>query len=106
MSDSDSLKALTAAMHEFVASKGWYQPDSPHPQTSKNLAISLALEAGEVLELYQWGEAAEREALAGELADVLLYLMQIADLNGIDLGAAVLAKLRVNADRAWDDGAG
>ena len=49
--DKDSLTALTAAMHAFVESKGWYTPDSKRPQTPRNLAISLSLEANEVLEL-------------------------------------------------------
>lgn len=96
------LHDLEAAMEAFVTRKGWYAPDSPHPQTAKNLAISLALEAGEVLQLYQWSEAADTAALAEELADVLLYLMQIARLNGIDLGQAVVDKLRVNDAREWD----
>ena len=96
------LKTLTSAMHDFVRSKGWYEPDSPHPQTSKNLAISLVLEATEVLEHYQWSEAAPDKAeLAGELADVLLYLLQIAILNDIDLTEAVLTKLKINQDREW-----
>jgi NTP pyrophosphatase (non-canonical NTP hydrolase) len=96
------LKTLTAAMHTFVEGKDWYAPDSPHPQTSKNLAISLVLEATEVLEHYQWSEAAPDKAdLAGELADVLLYLLQIASLNDIDLTEAVLTKLKINQDRQW-----
>ncbi|XWX02672.1 nucleotide pyrophosphohydrolase [Aggregatilineales bacterium SYSU G02658] len=98
---SDSLRELTAAMHAFVESKGWYADDSPKPQTPKNLAISLVLEASEVLEHFQWGEAADREALAGELADVMLYLLQIASLSGVDLGAAVEAKLAHNQRRTW-----
>jgi NTP pyrophosphatase (non-canonical NTP hydrolase) len=99
---TDNLKALTAAMHAFVESKGWYREESPHPQTSKNLAISLVLEASEVLHLYQWSERADREALSGELADVLLYLLQIASLNDIDLGQAVTDKLKINEGRAWE----
>lgn len=100
--NSDSLKSLTLAMHAFVESKGWYRDDSPHPQTSKNLALSLVLEASEVLHLYQWGERADRAALSGELADVLLYLLQIASLNDIDLGQAVIDKLKLNAGRTWE----
>jgi NTP pyrophosphatase (non-canonical NTP hydrolase) len=99
----DDLKTLTAAMHAFVESKGWYRPDSLHPQTSKNLAISLVLEASEVVHMYQWRDEANQAALAGELADVLLYLLQIASLNGIDLGQAVAEKLKVNETRTWDD---
>jgi len=96
------IKTLEAAMHAFVERKGWYKPDSPHPQTPKNLAISLVIEASEVLELYQWGDQADKEQLAGELADVLLYLLQIASLNSIDLGQAVMDKLRTNYDRNWE----
>ena len=45
------IHELTQAMHRFVDSRGWYQPDSPRPQTLRNLAISLNLEAGEVLDI-------------------------------------------------------
>jgi NTP pyrophosphatase (non-canonical NTP hydrolase) len=97
------LKALTEAMHAFVENKGWYAPESPRPQTPKNLAISLVLEAAEVLEHFQWREdIRDKEALASELADVLLYLMQIASISGIDLGEAVMTKLKVNYSRTWD----
>ncbi|QWK10451.1 MAG: nucleotide pyrophosphohydrolase [Thermoflexus hugenholtzii] len=95
------LRALEQAMEDFVTSKGWYRPDSTRPQTPRNLAISLVLEAAEVLELFQWGETADREALADELADVMLYLLQLARLHGIDLGEAVMAKLARNAQREW-----
>lgn len=96
------IKTLEDAMHAFVERKGWYKPDSPHPQTPKNLAISLVIETSEVLELYQWDEKADPEQLAGELADVLLYLLQIASLNKIDLGQAVMDKLRTNHNRSWE----
>ncbi|MCC6803264.1 MAG: nucleotide pyrophosphohydrolase [Anaerolineae bacterium] len=97
------LKTLEDAMHAFVASKGWYAPDSKRPQTPRNLAISLALEAGEVLELYQWSDAPpDKAALSGELADVMLYLLQLASLSGVDLGQAVMDKLDVNYGRTWD----
>lgn len=100
----NDLKALTAAMHAFVESKGWYAPDSKKPQTPKNLAISLVLEASEVLEHYQWDEnSVDKEELAGELADVLLYLMQIASISDIDLGQAVLDKLKINYGRDWPE---
>ena len=97
------LKTLEAAMHAFVESKGWYQEDSPHPQTPRNLAISLVIEAAEVLEHFQWeDEAVDKDALAGELADVLLYLLQLSSILEIDLGQAVMDKLKVNYDRTWD----
>lgn len=103
MTSPDDLTFLTRAMHEFVRAKGWYEPDSKRPQTPRNLAVSLVLEASEVLEHYQWGEApADRAELAGELADVMLYLLQIASIEQIDLGQAVLDKLKVNYTRTWD----
>ena len=97
------LKALEEAMQTFVEGKGWYKPNSPHPQTPKNLAISLMLEANEVLEHFQWSEhASDKAELASELADVLLYLLQIARLHEIDLGQAVMNKLDMNANREWE----
>ena len=56
-----------------------------------------------MLEHFQWGEDGARTAeLAGELADVMLYLLQLASISGIDLEQAVLDKLEVNYDRSWD----
>ena len=96
------LRALTAAMHAFVTAKGWYAPTSLRPQTPRNLAASLAIEAAEVLELYQWRADAPPEQLSGELADVALYLLQLASVTGIDLEQAILAKLQTNYGRQWD----
>lgn len=98
------IKTLTGAMHSFVESKGWYTENSPKPQSPKNLAISLVLEASEVLEHFQWSEESkDKEELAGELADVMLYLLQLASISDIDLGAAVMSKLEKNYTRTWDD---
>src|SRR5262245_8540726 len=97
-------------MHAFVRSKGWYEPDSRRPQSLRNLAISLSLEANEVLEHFQWHDESadsltknQRLALASELADVTLYLLQIASISGIDLEQAVLDKLKANYNRTWDE---
>ena len=97
------IKTLEEAMHTFVESKGWYEPDSPRPQTPKNLALSLVLEASEVLEHFQWSEETQdKDELAGELADVMLYLLQLASISEIDLAQAVMDKLKVNHSRTWD----
>ncbi|GAB4531180.1 MAG: nucleotide pyrophosphohydrolase [Anaerolineales bacterium] len=97
------IQDLTVEMHRFVRAKGWYAENSPRPQTLRNLAISLNLEAAEVLEHFQWQDApAEKDALASELADVALYLLQLASLAEIDLEAAILEKLRLNYRRHWD----
>lgn len=96
------IQQLTQEMHHFVKSQGWYDPDSPRPQTALNLAISLNLEASEVLELFQWGEGPiDQQALADELADVALYLLQLASISGIDLEQAILKKLHRNLERKW-----
>jgi 8-oxo-dGTP diphosphatase len=98
------INTLSQHMHDFVAAKGWYDPESPKPQTLRNLVISLNLEAAEVLELLQWREETpDKQALAGELADVSLYLLQIASVSGIDLEKAILEKLQENYNRAWDE---
>ena len=98
------IKDLTQHMHEFVRTKGWYEPDSSRPQTLRNLAISLNLEASEVLEYFQWKDSnQDLDGLSSELADVALYLLQIASLSGIDLEDAILQKLEHNYRRAWGD---
>ncbi len=97
------IKALTQEMHQFVRAQDWYEVDSPRPQTLRNLAISLSLEAGEVLEHFQWGESQpDADELGDELADVALYLLQIASIAGIDLEQAVLQKLDRNYGRSWE----
>ena len=97
------INDLTQSMDRFVTAKGWYQPGTPRPQTLKNLAASLCIEAAEVLELFQWSEGvSDPAALESELADVALYLLQLARVAGIDLESAVLDKLKTNYHRTWD----
>ena len=97
------LKELTKEMNRFVRSKGWYDETSKRPQTPRNLAISLALEAAEILEHFQWREEIKgREELASELADVALYLLELASVTEIDLEEAILHKLKINETREWD----
>jgi NTP pyrophosphatase (non-canonical NTP hydrolase) len=95
------ISALTAAVAAFRDARDWRQF-----HTLRNLITSLNLEAAELLELTQWKSDAEVEALpadpqAGEAlrdecADILLYLLLIADTAGIDLAAAAHAKLAKN----------
>ena len=101
------IKQLTDAMHRLVESKGWYAKDSKRPQTPRNLAVSLSIEAAEILEHFQFtDEIKDRDELGGELADVMLYLLQLASVSGIDLEAAVLKKIEVNRTRTWDTNGG
>jgi NTP pyrophosphatase (non-canonical NTP hydrolase) len=97
------IKQLTEEMNRFVRSKGWYAEASKRPQTPRNLSISLALEAAEILEHFQWREEVkDNEELASELADVALYLLELASVTGIDLEEAILKKLEINKRREWD----
>ncbi len=94
-----TLEELTEAMNRFVEAMGWYRAESAFQQTPRNIAISLSLEAAEVLEHFQWGDNASPEALSEELADVALYLLQLAYLTDIDLGQAIQDKLAINYRR-------
>jgi NTP pyrophosphatase (non-canonical NTP hydrolase) len=97
------IKQLTNDMHQFVSANGWYQPDSKRPQTPKNIAISLVLEASEVLEHFQWHENdLTKKQLEGEVADVALYLFQLCQICKIDLEKAIDQKLKQNYKREWD----
>ena len=97
------IRQLTEEMNRFVHTKGWYAPNSKRPQTPHNIATSLVLEATEVLEHFQWSdEIKDKAELGAELADVMLYLLQLASICEIDLEQAVLAKLTVNYGRNWD----
>eukprot|EP01030_Chromulinospumella_sphaerica_P001493 gene1493-1465_t len=93
---------LQARLRAFAAERQW-QPF----HTPKNLAMALMVEAAELAEIFQWmtpeqslavaGDPALKEPIADEVADVLLYLLQLADHAGVDLAEAVEYKLRKNA---------
>lgn len=99
---TDSLRELAARLERFAEERDWRQFHSP-----KNLASALIVEAAELLEPFQWlteqqsRELApeKREAVAMEIADVLIYLVRLADVLGIDPVEAAQAKLCVNAQR-------
>jgi dCTP diphosphatase len=94
------LQDLTARMRAFSVERDWGRFHDV-----KSLTLALAGEVGEVAELVQWlpadivvdGELQER--LGDELADVLLYLVRLADVAGVDLGVVTLAKLSRNEAR-------
>ena len=95
-----SLDQLRAALRQFASDRDWDQFHSP-----KNLAIALSVEAAELLEHFLWTPEAESSVLTPEqhtkvreeIADVLLYLIRLADKLDIDLLAAATDKIRVNA---------
>lgn len=98
---STTVADLKALVREFVAERSW---EKYH--TVKNLAGSVAIEAGELLEVFQWltpeeadaarAPGALREQAADEIADVTAYLLALANVMELDLAAAVAAKFRKN----------
>ncbi len=78
----------------FVAERDWAQFHSP-----ENLAKSIAIEAGELLECFQWSADAEPERVREELADVLTYCLLLADRIGADANQIVLDKLAVTREK-------
>lgn len=98
--DTTPLGALRARLRAFNAERDWGRYHSP-----RNLAMALCCEAAELLELYLWARddgpqppVAGREArVAEEAADVLISLLNLCEAAGIDLSAAVEAKLARNA---------
>ncbi len=99
---SDNLTQLTAQVRHFADERDWQQFHSP-----KNLASALIVEAGELLEHFQWLGEAESEALDEakrgnvelEMADVLIYLVRLADRLDIDLIEAAAKKLVINSQK-------
>ncbi|KAK2970341.1 hypothetical protein RJ640_003309 [Escallonia rubra] len=99
-----SLQELRDMLAEFARVRGWEQYHSP-----RNLLLALVGEVGELSEIFQWkGEVArglpnwtsdDKEHLEEELSDVLLYLIQLADVCGLDLGQAALSKIVKNAQK-------
>jgi dCTP diphosphatase len=99
---SSSLPELTQRLRDFAAERDWDQFHSP-----KNLAMALVAEAGELAAEFQWLTEAQSQApdpaqftrIEAECADVLNYLLRLADKLGIDLVAAAHAKIDDNARR-------
>ncbi len=95
----DPLEPLREQLRRFAAARDWEQFHSP-----KNLAAALIVEAGELLEHFQWLTEAQSRSLAEErkreveleMADVLVYLVRLADQLGIDLMAAARRKMALN----------
>ncbi|MDD2932533.1 MAG: nucleotide pyrophosphohydrolase [Methylotenera sp.] len=99
---TDSLDALRARVNNFVAERDWAQFHSP-----KNLAMAMIVEAGEVVEHFQWMTEQQsrhldeqtKEQVGQELSDTLVYLLRIAEVCGIDLIEAANKKIDINAQK-------
>ena len=96
----DSIRDLTTRINAFRDARDWKQFHNP-----KDMAVSISIESAELLEQFQWKNAKKcethlqenREAVADEMADVAIYLFELADLLEMDLGKEMLRKLNKNA---------
>jgi len=96
-----TVEALKARVLEFARARDWEQFHAP-----KNLSMALAAEAGELMEHFLWStpeqsratvnDEAKRPAISDELADVVIYALEFANAAGIDLAAAIAAKMEAN----------
>ena len=87
---SKSPSRADAALRQFVAERDWDRFHSP-----ENLAKSISIEAGELLECFQWDDSTDHARVTEELADVLTYCLLLADKLGVDADQIVLDKLEV-----------
>ncbi|MCX8086853.1 MAG: nucleotide pyrophosphohydrolase [Rhodocyclaceae bacterium] len=100
MNDIHDLESLKLALREFAAARDWGRYHTP-----KNLAMAMIVEAAELVEHFQWATPEESlapppeklAAIRDEVADTLIYLVELADRLGIDLIAAARDKIAKNA---------
>jgi NTP pyrophosphatase (non-canonical NTP hydrolase) len=103
--DSDtSVSRLKAQVSEFRDSRDWLRYDTP-----RSLAISISVEAAELLEHFQWQtdeqmrevlmDGAKKDQISDELADVMIYCLGFSDVVGIDVSEAIERKLRKNGEK-------
>ncbi len=83
-----AMDKLIKTIREFNEERDWDQFHSP-----ENLAKSISIEAGELLECFQWGNDYNKEAVCEELADVLTYCIMLADKLDVSIDDIVLEKL-------------
>jgi NTP pyrophosphatase (non-canonical NTP hydrolase) len=99
-----TLADLREQVAQFVAQRAWETYHTP-----KSLSMAIAIEAAELMELFQWhdnqasrqaaGQEEVRQAVAGELADVMIYCLALANALDMEVGEAVTAKLALNQRR-------
>ncbi len=100
----DSLAELQKLINQFVADRNWERFHSP-----KNLAMSIGIEAAEIMEHFQWltnedsisrmNTSEFKDAVSDEIADVMIYMLAFANATGVDIGKAVVKKMDNNKFR-------
>ena len=104
MDEQTTIMALKKQVSGFRDKRNWLKDDTP-----KNLAISISLEAAELLEHFQWKtdqqireavmDRAKKNQVSDELADILIYCLGFSDVLDIDISNAIETKLRKNAEK-------
>ncbi len=95
------LNKIKDSIDKIAKNKKWYSEKSNKPQTPRNLAISISLEAAELLECFQWSDDAEKDQVEDELADILIFAAQLSNVMKIDMSKAVERKLQIDKQRNW-----
>ena len=97
------IKSIQQQLADFADDRDWDQFHNP-----KNLAMALSVEASEIVEIFQWLTTKQSEAVMQsdeathveeEMADILIYLLRMADRLNIDLDSAVSAKIIKNSKK-------
>ena len=88
------METALKRVRAFVRERNWEQFHTPD-----NLAKSISIEAGELLECFQWDSRYDREALSDEIADVMLYCLMLADKAGLDMKKEMMRKIEKNAKK-------
>ena len=88
------MEEIRDILRKFNGERSWGRFHTP-----ENLAKSISIEAGELLECFQWDNEYDREALCDEIADVTLYCIMLADAIDADLKTELLCKIKKNGEK-------
>ena len=91
-----TLDDTIARLRSFRDARDWERYHTPG-----NLAAAISVEAGELLELFEWGATPTAEAVCAELSDVVIYALNLAEALDVDVLAIVNAKIDENETREW-----
>ena len=100
MDNSTTIQQLRDAVEQFKLERNWGQYHTP-----QDLAVSISIEAAELLEIFQWGiretnmDPEKRERIKEELADVLIYCLSMANAIDADVATIVNDKIKLNAKK-------
>lgn len=94
MEELFTMEELTKKIRQFAEERNWLQFNTP-----ENLAKSIAIEAGELLECFQWNSDYEKEEVKHEIADVMNYCILLCSQIGVDPKQIILEKMEISAQK-------